>query len=174
MATVSVSRRSASGIALIVAGALFVLAALLPLVGVSFSWLVVIAYAAIAVALGILGFGAVNNTIAKVALIAAAVGWAILALSAVGLALPPVLITIAALVAGIGGFVGAIIILVGREIANTPALLFVIAMGLGLLYLLGTIGTIGLGALAPWIGLLFGIALIIAGVLFRVPERRRR
>jgi hypothetical protein len=174
MAVVSVSRRSASGIALIVAGALFVLAFLLPMVGVSFSWLLVIAYAAMAVALGILGFGAVNNTIAKVALIAAAIGWAILALSAVGLVLPGVLITIAALVAGIGGFIGAIVILVGKEIANTPALVFVIAMALGLLLLLPTVGVAVLGPFATWLGLLFGIALIIAGFLFRVPERRRR
>lgn len=179
MASISASRRSSSGIALIVAGAIFVLVALLPLLNVSFPWLGVIANAAIAVALGILGFGAVNNTIAKVSLIAAAIGWAVLALAGLlslagtGAVIPPILITIAALVAGIGGVIGAVVILVGREIANTSALVFLIAMILGLLLLLPSIGVSVLGPLAPWIGLLFGAALLIAGFLFRQTERRR-
>src|SRR5690606_35659186 len=131
MATVSVSRRAASGIALIVAGALFLLAVLLPLVNVSLAWLLAIAFLVIAVALGILGIGAVNNTVAKVSLVAAAVGWVVLAIHALGfVALPGVLVTIAALVAGVGGLLGAVVLLVGREIANTSALLFIVAMAL--------------------------------------------
>lgn len=174
MAAVSVSRRASSGIALIVAGALFVIVNLLPLMNVTVPYLVPIAYLVIAVALGILGFGAVNNTVAKVSLIAAAIGWALLALNGFGLALPAVLITIAALVAGIGGLIGAVVVLVGREVTNTAALVFVIAMALGLLFLLPAVGVAVLGPFASWIGLLFGIAMIIAGFLFRTPERRRR
>lgn len=174
MATVSVSRRAASGIALIVAGALFLLAVLLPLVGVSLGWLLAIAFLVIAVALGILGIGAVNNTVAKVSLVAAAVGWLILAINALGLvALPGVLVTIAALVAGIGGLLAAVVLLVGREIANTSALLFIVATALGLLYLLGLIGTLPLGQVGTVVAFLFGAALVVTGVVFRMPERRR-
>jgi hypothetical protein len=175
MATVSVSRRAASGIALIIAGALVVLAALLPLLGVSVSWLGAIAYVAIAVALGILGLGAVNNTVAKVALIAAAVGWLLLALNGLGIALPAVLVTIAAVVAGVGGLIAAIVLYVGKEITNMAAVAFIIAMVLGLLVLLASpLGVFTLEAnLALILAVLFGVALIIAGVLFRRSERRR-
>ncbi|CAN5241742.1 hypothetical protein BH11ACT3_BH11ACT3_05990 [soil metagenome] len=174
MARISTSRRSAAGIALIVAGALFVLAALLPLVSVSFPWFVVLADAAMAVALGLLGFGAVNNTVAKITLIAAAIGWAILAIGGLGIAFPSVLITIAALVAGIAGLVAAIVIYVGKEVTNTPALIFIVAMALGLIYLLGVAGTLPLGGVGVFVTLLFGAALIVTGVLFRRTERGRR
>jgi hypothetical protein len=173
MAKVSVSRRAISGIVLIIAGALVVLAAVLPLLGVSVSWLIVLAYVAIAVALGVLGFGAVNNNIAKVALIAAAVGWALLALVGLGIALPAVLVTIAAIVAGVGGLVGAIILYVGKEISNMAALAFIVAMALGLIVLLASpLGVFSLANLAVVVLVLFGVALIVAGVLFRRPERR--
>jgi hypothetical protein len=174
MAAISRSRRSASGIALIVAGALLVLAVVLPLLGLSAPWFVVLAYAAIAVALGILGFGAVINVVAKVALIAAAVGWALLALNGLGLGLPGALITVAALVAGIGGLIGAIVVYVGKEVTNLPALLFVIATALGLIYLLPTAGVSALAGAATVIAVLFGAALIVTGVLFRRTERTRR
>ena len=168
MAKVSVSRRSASGIALIIAGALVVLAAILPLLSVSVPWLMVLAYAAIAVALGILGFGAVNNTVAKVALIASAVGWALLALVGLGIALPSVIVTIAAVVAGVGMLVGAIVLYVGKEITNMSALAFIVAGALGLIYLLATVlGAFSLASLAVVVVILFGVALIVTGVLFR-------
>lgn len=174
MAKVSVSRRASSGIALIVAGALVVLAAVLPLLGVSVPWFIVLAFAGIAVALGILGFGAVNNTVAKISLIAAAVGWALLALEGLGLGLPAVLITIAAVVAGVGGLIGAIVLYVGKEITNTAALAFIIAAALGLIYLLATpLGVFSLADLAVLVVVLFGVALIVTGVLFRRTERRR-
>lgn len=175
MAAISRSRRSASGIALIVAGALFVLAAILPLLNVAVPWFLVLAYAAIAVALGLLGFGAVNNTVAKVALIAAAVGWALLAIAGLGVALPAVLVTIAAIVAGVGGLIAAIVMYVGKEITNMAALAFIIATALGLLYLLGGIlAVFSLGSVALIITVLFGVALIVSGVLFRRTERGRR
>ena len=169
MAKVSVSRRSASGIALIIAGALVVLAALLPLLGVAVTWLGPLAYAAIAIALGILGFGAVNNTVAKVALIASAVGWALLALAGLGIALPAVLITIAAIVAGVGMLIGAIVLYVGKEITNMAAVAFIVAAVLGLIVLLASpLGVFPLDAnLGLIIAVLFGAALIVTGVLFR-------
>lgn len=174
MAAVSRSRRAASGIALIVAGALLVLVAVLPLLGLSLPWLVVLAYAALAVAFGILGFGAVNSTVAKVVLIAAAVGWAILAIVGLGVGLPAVLVTIAAVVAGVGGLIGAIVVYVGKEVTNTAALMFVVATALGLLYVLGVIGVFAYGGAGVVITVLFGVALIAAGVLFRRTERARR
>ncbi|CAN5311913.1 hypothetical protein BH11ACT4_BH11ACT4_23640 [soil metagenome] len=174
MAAISRSRRSSSGIALIVAGALFVLASLLPLLNVSFPWFFVLAYAAMAVAFVILGLGAVNNTVAKIALFAGAVGWALLVISALGVALPGVLLTIAALVAGLGGLVGAIVIYVGKEITNTPALVFVVAAILGVLFVLGAVGTVAFGSFGVVITVLFGVALIAAGVLFRRTEGSRR
>jgi hypothetical protein len=175
MATVSRSRRAASGIAFIVAGALVALAAILPLLNVSVSWMWVLAYAALAVAFGILGLGAVNNTVAKICLIAAAVGWALLALNGLIPGLPGVLVTIAAILAGVGGLVGAIVLYVGKEITNMAALAFIVATALGLLVLLGSpLGVFSLGTtLALIVVLLFGAALIVTGVLFRRTEGRR-
>lgn len=174
MAAISRSRRSSSGIALIVAGALFLLAVLLPLAGISLPWLFALAYAALAVAFVILALGAVNNTVAKVALFAGAVGWALIAISALGVVLPGVLVTIAAVVAAVGGLIGAIVLYVGKEIANTPAIVFVIATVLGLLFVLGSIGTFALGAFGVVVTVLFGVALIVTGVLFRRTEGSRR
>lgn len=176
MARVSVSRRATSGIALIVAGVLFLVAVLLPLAGISLAWVLGIAFAVVALALGILGLGAVNNTVAKVTLVAAALGWLVLAIDALGLgfAIPGALVTVAALVAGIGALVGAVVILVGREVANGSALAFVIATVLGLGYLLGLIGTLALDRAGTVVAVLFGLALVVTGVLFRMRERRRR
>jgi hypothetical protein len=140
----------------------------LPLLGVSVSWLGAIAYAAIAVALGILGLGAVNNTVVKICLIAAAVGWALLALVGLGIALPAVLVTIAAIVAGLGGLIGAIVLYVGKEITNMAAVAFIVAMALGLIVLLASpLAVFSLANLAFVVAVLFGVALIVAGVLFR-------
>jgi hypothetical protein len=168
MAAISRSRRSTSGIALIVAGALFVLAVLLPLAGLTLPWLVLLADAAMVVALVILAVGAVNNTVAKIALFAAAVGWALLAISGLGIALPAVLLTLAAVVAAIGGLVGAIVLYVGKEITNRAAIVFVVATVLAVVYLLVPLGTLG-----TVVAVLFGAALIVAGVFFRRTEGRR-
>ncbi|HEV7741318.1 MAG TPA: hypothetical protein VGO65_02775 [Pseudolysinimonas sp.] len=175
MAAVSRSRRGIAGIVFIVAGALLALAVILPLLGVGGApWLVGLAFAAIAVAFAILGFGAVNSTLAKVALIAAAIGWILLAINAIGVALPGVLVTIAALVAGIAGLIGAIVLYVGKEVRNTPALVFIATTVLGLLYLLGVLGTIAFGTLGTVIAILFAAGLIITGVLFYQRENGRR
>ncbi|HEY4267014.1 MAG TPA: hypothetical protein VGM94_02370 [Galbitalea sp.] len=174
MAAVSMSRRSTAGIIFIVAGVLLALAVLLPLVGVAVGgWLVAIAYLAITAAFAVLGIGAVNATLTKVLLIAAAVGWLLLALAAFGLALPSVLITIAALVAGVAGLIGAIVLYVGKEVRNLPAVIFIITTALGLLFLLPSIG-VSIASLATIIAVLFAAGLIVTGVLFAQKERGRR
>ena len=174
MAAVSMSRRSTAGIIFIVAGVLLALAILLPLVGVAVGgWLLAIAYLAIAAAFAVLGIGAVNSTLSKVLLIAAAVGWLLLALAAFGLALPSVLITIAALVAGVAGLIAAIVLYVGKEVRNLPAVIFIITTALGLLYLLPRIG-VSIDSLATIIAVLFAAGLIVTGVLFAQKERGRR
>jgi hypothetical protein len=173
LAAVSISRRATAGIVFIVAGALLLIALALPLLGVgSLPWLVALAYLAIAIAFAILGIGAVNSTLAKVMLVAAAIGWLILAINALVPGIPAVLVTIAALVAGIAGLIAAIVLYVGKEIRNLPALIFIITTALGLLYLLGP--TLGLGTFGTVVAVLFAIGLIVTGVLFRQPERGRR
>ncbi|MCU1413733.1 MAG: hypothetical protein JWN80_1073 [Microbacteriaceae bacterium] len=174
MAAISRSRRAAAGIALIVAGALFVLAVLLPLAGIALPWLFLLAYAAMAVALVILALGAVNNTVAKIALFAGAAGWLLLALGGLGLGLPGGLITFGAILAALGGLVGAIVLYVGKEIGNTAALVFVVAAILAVLFLLNLLGVFALGAVSAVVTVLLGIALIVAGVLFRRTDRSRR
>jgi hypothetical protein len=174
MAAVSTSRRSTAGIVFLVAGILLALAIILPLAGLKVGgWLIAIAYLAIAVAFAILGIGAVNATLTKVMLIAAAVGWAILGLNAFGLSLPGVLITIAALVAGVAGLIGAIVLYVGKEVRNLPAIIFIVTTALGLLYLLPVIG-VGLAGLGTIIAVLFAAGLIVSGILFWQKERGRR
>ena len=171
---VSRSRRSTSGIVFIIAGALVLLSLLVPLLGLSAPWLFVLAEVALAVAFIILAVGAVNSTLAKVALIAAAVGWAILAVFGLGLGLPLTLLTIAGIVAAIGGLIGAILLYVGKEVTNASAIIFIIAMILGALFLFALIGTLALGTLGTVVVVLFGAALIATGYYFTRKGRGRR
>ncbi len=173
MTAVSNSRRSLAGIVLIVAGVFFLLAIILPLAGVAAPWLVGLAYAAMAVALVILALGALNSTLAKIALFIGAVGFAILALAAFGIALPGILLTIAAVIAALGFLVGAIVVYVGKEIGNTSAIIFLIAAILAAIILLTAAGALGLGVIATVLTVALAIALIIAGVYFRRKGSRR-
>lgn len=175
MAAVSLSRRATAGIVFIIAGVLLLLALILPLLSITAAtpWLTALAYAGIVVALAILGFGAVNSMLAKITLIAAAVGWAVLALNVVGVTMPAILITIAALVAAIGGLVAAIVLYVGKEIKNLPALLFIVTTVIALVYLLPLMGvSFGGDTFATVVAVLLGIGLVVTGVLFRQKERR--
>ncbi len=174
MATVSRSRRSAAGIAFIVAGALFVLAVLLPVLGVAAPWLTLLAFAAMVVGLGILGFGAVNNRVAQIALIASAVGWLILLLAGLAVGLPAGLVAFGAVLAMLGFLVGAIVIYVGKEMSNFAALIFIAAAVLAVLYLLPLIGVAAFAPVASVVTVLMGIALIVAGVYFTRADRNRR
>lgn len=170
---VSRSRRSLAGIIFIIAGALFLLTALLPYVGVSFPWLLLLAALAMTVAFAVFAVGAVNSTFSKVLLIIAAVGWAILALSTL-VALPGALVVLGAIAAGVAGLIAAILLYAGKEVTNVSAVLFIVATALGLLYLLAAVGTLGLGSLATIVVVLFGVALIASGYYFTRKERGRR
>lgn len=174
MAALSTSRRAAAGIAFIVAGALLLLAWLLPLLNVNLAFVSLAALGAIAIAVGfaILGAGAVNSTLAKVACFVAAVGWAIIGLAGLGVALPGNLMQIVALITAAAGVVAAIVIYTGKEIRNRPAIIFIVATVLGALYLLG--GVLSLGTLGTVVFVLFAIALIATGWFFRQAERSRR
>ena len=174
MTAISRSRRSAAGIALIVAGGLLLLAFLLPFAGVALPWLGSLANAALAAALVILALGAVNNTLAKVALFVGAAGFAILALAGFGLALPGILLTIGTVMAALGFVVGAIVLYVGKEITNTAALVFVIAGVLAAIILLAGVAAIVLGAVATILAVAFAAALVVAGVYFRRADNGRR
>jgi hypothetical protein len=177
MAALSNSRRAASGIALIIAGVIFMLAALLPLVNVTFPFidLAVLGALALAVALAILGMGAVNSVVTKVALFVAAVGWAIIALLGLNvITIDGTLITIIALITAVAGVVAAVVLYTGKEIRNRPAIAFIVAMSIAALYLLDHAGLLKLDSLSAIVVLLFGIALGVAGWLFRQKERGRR
>jgi hypothetical protein len=173
MAAMSTSRRAAAGIALIVAGVIFVLVALLPLLKLTFPFVSLAALGAVAlvVAFAILSIGAVNSTVTKIALIVAAVGWAIIALEGFGVfSLPGDANTVVVLVTAAAGIVAAIVLYTGKEIRNRPAIAFIVATVLAALYLL----PVSLGSLSTLVVILFGVALIVAGWLFRQTERSRR
>lgn len=174
MAAVSTSRRSLTGIILIIAGALLLLAIILPLAGLAVSWLGGLGYLALAVALILFAVGGVNARLTQILLIVAGIGWALLALASFGLALPAILLTIAALVAGIGTVVAAILLYVGKEIRNTPAILFIVTAVLGLLVLLPAMGVTALtGTLYTIVAVAFAIGLVVTGYLFTRKEGRR-
>jgi hypothetical protein len=177
MAAVSLSRRALAGIVFIIAGALILLARILDLASMTDAtpWLTALGYAGIVVALVILAFGAVNAMLTKIALIVSAVGWAVLALYVVKVDMPATVVIIAALFAGVAGLIAAAVLYAGKEVKNTPALLFIVTMVLGLLVVLPYMGVTalgGTGTIATVITALFAIGLVISGVLFRQKERR--
>jgi hypothetical protein len=173
MAAVSTSRRSLTGLLLIIAGVLLLLAIILPLAGLAVSWLGGLGYLALAVALIVFAIGGVNATLTKVLLIVSGIGWAVLALGAFGLALPSILVLIAAIVAGVGTVVAAIVLYVGKEIRNLPAILLIITAVLGLLVLLPSFGVAALaGTLYTIIQVAFAVGLIVTGYLFTRKEGR--
>lgn len=174
MAAVSTSRRSVAGIVFAVAGVLLALAVLIPqLGGPALAWLVAISYLALAAAFLILGIGAVNSTAAKITLIAAALGWLVLGLGAFGLGLTSVIVILAVLLAGVVGLLSSVVLYVGKEVRNLPAIIFIVATALGLIYLLPRLG-VALAGLSLIVAILFAAALIVAGVLFWQKERGRR
>ena len=173
MAAMSRSRRAAAGIALIVAGAALLLAVLLPFANLSVPFLGTIGYAALAAGLVILALGAVNNTVAKVALFAGALGWLILAIASVSAILPGVLVTVGGFLAALGMLVGAIVLYTGREIVQASGAAFVVSAILALVYLLPRLGVSALEAFSVAWTVALGVALVITGVYFRRTERKR-
>ena len=82
MAAVSTSRRSLAGIILAIAGALLLINAVLGFAAVTAlgAWPTTLAYLAIGVAFLILAISSFRNTLARIALVVAAVGFLLLAL----------------------------------------------------------------------------------------------
>jgi hypothetical protein len=176
MAAISNSRRAAAGIAFVIAGALLLLHYILVLAAVSATgtWLLVLAYLAIAVGFVLLAIGSVANIVARIALIVGAVGWALLALGLVA-ALPAGVGTIAALLAAAGGVVGAIVLYTGKEITNRSAIAFIITTVVAAVILLAGIAAFALGDFGTLLWIVFALGLIATGVLFyRVQGSRRR
>lgn len=167
MAAVSNSRRSVAGIVFVVAGALLLLNIVLGLAAVSALgfWLVLLAYLAIAVAFLILAITSVRNMIARIALIVAAVGWLLLALGFV-VALPAPVGVVAAIAAALGGVVAAIALYVGKEITNTSAIAFIVTTIVAAIILLAGVAGAALGVFGTILWIVFGIGLVITGVLF--------
>ena len=114
-----------------------------------------------------------NSTLVKVACFVAAVGWAIIGLSGLGVALPG-LLPIVAIITAAAGVVAAVVLYTGKEIRNRPAIAFIIATILAAIYLIGLAGLFTLGDLGTIVFVLFAVALLVTGWLFRQAERGRR
>ncbi len=176
MAAISNSRRAAAGIAFVVAGALILLHYLLALANVTATggWLLFLAYLAIAVGFILLAVGSVANVVARIALIVGGVGWALLALGFL-VGLPAGVGTIAAIAAAAGGVVGAIVLYTGKEITNRSAVAFIVTTIVAAVILLAGIAGLALGVLGTLLWIVFGVGLVLTGVLFyRVQGSRRR
>jgi hypothetical protein len=167
MAAVSTSRRAAAGIAFVVAGALLLLHVVLNLAAVTATgfWLLLLAYLALAVAFLILAIASFRSTIARIALIVGAVGWLLLALGYV-VALPSPLGTVAAIAAALGGVVAAIVLFVGKEITNNSAIAFIVTTIVAAIILLAGVAGTALGVFGTVLWIVFGLGLVITGVLF--------
>lgn len=167
MAAVTNSRRSIAGITLVIAGALLLLDVVLGIAAVPAltPWLRLLAYVGIAVAFLILAITSFRGTIARIALIVAAVGWVLLALVLVG-ALPAPLDAIAAIAAAIGSVVAAIALYVGKEIGNQSALAFIVTAIAAAIILIAAVAATGLGVFGTILWIVFALGLIITGMLF--------
>jgi hypothetical protein len=177
MAVLSNSRRAAAGIAFVVAGALILLGQILALAGVGALgyWPTVLAYLAIAVGFIILAIGSVANLVARIALIVGAIGWFLLALAPLVPGISGGIATFAALAAAIGGVVGAIVLYTGKEITNRSAIAFIVTTIVAALILLAGVAGLALGVFGTILWIVFGLGLVITGVLFyRVQGSTRR
>lgn len=171
--TASVHRPRIPAVAFIISGALLMLAAVLPLFGLTgFPGLVGVAFLAIAATLVLLT-PAVGRAFARASLVAAAIAWILLGLNAFNVLFPAFLVTIAALVAGVAGLVAATVIYTGAELPTRPAVIFLVAATLGLVWLLSAIGTLPLGTTATVVAILFAVALVGTGAVLLIRARSR-
>jgi hypothetical protein len=176
MAAVSNSRRSLAGIILAIAGALLLLGVLLGFASVTAlgSWPTTLAYLAIGIAFLILAISSFRNTLARIALVVAAVGFLLLALGAV-VALPSPIGTIALIAAAVGLLVAAIVLYVGKEITNLSAIAFIATAVIFALIVFAPLLGLALGTFGTVLALLFAIGVLITGILFaRVQGERGR
>lgn len=174
MAALSRSRRSAAGIAFIVAGALILIGLLLGYVpGVALGpWPTVLAYLAVAAGFVILAIGSVANVIARIALVVGAVGWFLVALATAGLALPAPLGLLAAIAAALGGVVGSIVLYTGKEITDRSAVAFIVTTIAAAILLL--VPAESVVPIAVLLVVIVGVGFVVTGVLFHRVQRGRR
>lgn len=174
MAALSRSRRAGAGIAFLVAGALLALGILLGLAGLGVGpWPTVLAWIGVGVGFVILALGSVANLVARIALVAGAVGWFLLALDETGLGLPAALTLIGLLAASLGGVVGAIVLFTGKEITDRSAVAFIATTIVAAILLIGAVAGLPLAGLGLVLTLLFAAGLVITGgLLSRVQHGR--
>lgn len=176
MAAVSTSRRSTAGIILAISGAILLISVILGFAGVTALgvWPAFLAYLGIGIAFLILALASFRNTLGRISLIVAAVGWLLLALGLV-VTLPSPIGAIAAIAAAVGTLVAAIVLYVGREILNLTAIAFIVTAIIGAIILLGGVAALALGTFAQVLALLFAIGVLVTGVLLaRVQGSRGR
>lgn len=173
MAALSRSRRSTTGIAFIAGGALMLLGIVLGYANVNVGGVITfLANLAIAVGFFVLALGSVANRVAQIALFVAAAGWALMALGAV-VALPGGIWTLAAVAAGVGGVVGAVVLYRGKEITDRSAIAFIVTTAIAALILLTAVGGVSLGALSIVFAVALAAGFILTGLLFREVIRNR-
>lgn len=176
MAAVTRSRRSIAGIILAIAGALLLIDVILGFAQVDAlgHWLGTVAYLAIGVAFLILALASFRNTLARILLIVAAVGFLLLALGAV-VALPSPIGTIAAIAAALGTLVAAIVLYIGKEITNISAIAFIVTGVVFAIIVLAPLANLALGTFGTVLVLLFALGVLVTGILFaRVQGERGR
>jgi hypothetical protein len=176
MAAVSTSRRSLAGIILAIAGALLLINAVLGFAAVTAlgAWPTTLAYLAIGVAFLILAISSFRNTLARIALVVAAVGFLLLALGAV-VALPSPVGTIAWIAAAVGTLVAAIVLYVGKEITNLSAIAFIATAVIFVIIVFAPLLGLALGTFGAVLALLFALGVLVTGIMFaRVQGERGR
>lgn len=176
MAAVSTSRRSLAGIILAIAGAVLMINVVLGFAGVTALgvWPGALANLGIGIAFLILAIASFRGTIARIALVVAAVGFLLLALGAV-VALPSPIGTIAAIAAAAGMLVAAIVLYAGKEITNLSAIAFIATAVVYAILVLAPLVNLALGTFGSVLALLFALGLLVTGILFaRVQGERGR
>lgn len=172
MAAFSRPRRSAAGIAFVVAGALVLLGVVLGLAGQALgNWVTVVADIAVAVGFVYLALGTVS-TVARAALLVGAGGWLLLALGAF-LAYPPPVWLLVLLASAAGGLVGAVVLYRAKEITARAGVAFIVTMVSAAIVLLSSAAGVGIDAFGPMLSVVFGAGLILTGIVFLRQQRRR-
>ena len=165
MATVSAPNRSIIAWLFIVGGVLQIIGAIVALIpsGGNVGAIYAISNLAIGIAFVLMAAWLASSTIARVAYVIAAVGWLLLALTS--LINVPILGTLGLFVAAVGSIFAGIVVYSGKVFSERANVTFLVAMILGAVnLLLSQVG--GLPSLfGTVIVILFGVALIGAGVL---------
>lgn len=172
MADVSRSRRASAGLAFLVAGGLVLLGVVLGLAGQALgNWVTLIADLVIATGFVLLALGTAG-AVARVALLVGAVGWFLLALGAF-VAYPQPLWLLAVLAAAAGGVVGAAALARVGELPGRSGLAFLVTTIAAAVVLLAAAAGVGLDVFGAILSVVFGVGLVVAGILLRRGARGR-